>query len=94
MSVSMRSQARFMWCSGRILLDSGEEACRRSCDSNARSDGEDGEESGGLCEHGVGCAVRSRELLWVLVECRVRRMSRKDCRNAPQMSEREPVWCR
>lgn len=41
----------------RILLDGGKEACRGSCDNDARSDGEDGEEGGSLCEHGVNCGV-------------------------------------
>lgn len=41
----------------RILLDSGEKACRRSSDSDARSDGEYSEDGGGLCEHGVEYGV-------------------------------------
>jgi hypothetical protein len=40
----------------RILLDSSEEACRRSCDCDARGDGQNGED-GGLCEHGVDFVV-------------------------------------
>lgn len=53
-SVSPRSQARFMWCDRRDVLDSSEKACWRRRGSDARSDGEDSEKSGGLCEHGVG----------------------------------------
>jgi hypothetical protein len=36
----------------RILLDSSQKACRRSCDCDARGDGQNGED-GGLCEHDV-----------------------------------------
>jgi len=78
-----------MSCGRRILLDSGEEACWRSSNNDARSYGEDGEDSGGLCEHGVGYGVVSWEESWVLVEVGgLQKMSRKDCRNAPRMSER------
>lgn len=38
----------------RNVLDGGDEACRRSGNSDARGDREDGEEGGGLCEHAVG----------------------------------------
>lgn len=41
----------------RFLLDGSEEACRRGCDSDARGDGQDGEDGGGLCEHGVDFLV-------------------------------------
>lgn len=37
----------------RILLDGSKEACRGSCDGDARGDGQNGEDGGGLCEHGV-----------------------------------------
>jgi hypothetical protein len=79
-----------MLCDGRILLDCCEKACWRSSGSDARSEGEDGEESGGLCEHDVGFAVmyvvgEVVDISWVLG---LEKMSRKECRNAPRMSER------
>lgn len=80
-----------MLCDRRIVLDSSEKACRRSRGGDARSDGEDGEESGGLCEHGVGFVVVSWEKWWVLEGGGVlwlKKVSRKDCRNAPQKSGR------
>ena len=40
----------------RILLNSSQKACRRSCDCDARGDGQNGED-GGLCEHGVDFLV-------------------------------------
>lgn len=55
----------------RILLDSSEEACRGSCDNDARSDGKDRKDSGSLCEHGVnlvlfwGLEVVNIKELWV-----------------------------
>lgn len=55
-----------MWCDRRNILDSGEKACRGRRGSDARGDGEDGEESGGLCEHVVGFVVVSWEKWWVL----------------------------
>lgn len=50
----------------RDILDSSEKACRRRRGSDARSDGEDGEKSRGLCEHGVGFVVVAWEEWWVL----------------------------
>ena len=80
-----------MLCDRRNVLDSGEKACWGSRGGDACSDGEDGEEGGGLCEHDVGFVVVSWEKWWVLegggVLC-LKKVSRKDCRNAPQKSGR------
>ena len=77
-----------MWCDRRDALDSSEEACWGRRGSDARSDGEDSEKSGGLCEHDVGFGVVWWEKWWVLEGSGVlwlTRMSRKkECRNAPQ----------
>jgi len=53
---------------GRVLacVDSSEKACWRRGGSNARSDSEDSEKSGGLCEHDVEIVVVSWEKWWVL----------------------------
>jgi len=43
--------------SERSLLDGSEQACGRSRDSDASGNGQDGEDGGGLCEHGVDFVV-------------------------------------
>ena len=47
----------------RILLDGSEKACRRSCDCDARGDGQNGED-GGLCEHVVDFLVVFVWFVW------------------------------
>lgn len=74
------------WKMRRIVLDGGKEACRGSCDNDARSDGEDGEDSGSLCEHGVKLV-----LFWGLEVVDIKGFGvKKDGKNgyAPQKSGR------
>ena len=54
MSVSSRSQARFMLCDRRIVLDSSEKACRRSRGGDARSDVEAFGLPASLLDYGTG----------------------------------------
>jgi hypothetical protein len=65
--LALSASAYFVY-SERILLDSSEEACRRCCDDDARSDSEDREDGGGLCEHGVDFKVVFLLEWWVLME--------------------------
>ena len=58
----------------RILLDGSEKACRRSCDCDARGDGQNGED-GGLCEHVVDFLVVFVWFVWFV--CGRRRVSRE-----------------
>ena len=70
----------------RILLDSGKEARRGSSDNDARSDGEDREDGGSLCEHGVKCGVVLGLELWKLRSFGGKKDGKND--NAPQKSGR------
>lgn len=69
-----------------ILLDSGEKACRGSSDNDARSDGEDREDGGSLCEHGVNCGVVLGLEWWKLGSFWDKKDGKNE--NAPQKSGR------
>ena len=70
----------------RILLDSGKKACRGSSDNDARSDGEDREDGGSLCEHGVNCGVVLGSKWWKSTSTWDKKDGKND--NAPQKSGR------